>query len=205
MKKKILATALAMLLTAPLLLSGCSEQDPNAPDGYKLASNDNVEYHLFVPKDWIVDTAEDNLMTAARVSDVINTNISMIAYTNDTYEVKKDEKGNSISPVPEYWSDYKADLERIFDLDDEGKTTFALSEDLSGKTCLIGGNSESGKTATGYTYVYTGKIGGTELKYMQVIIFQKETFYLLTYTSVPSQYDEYVDEVEEILTYIELP
>ena len=40
---------------------------------------------------------------------------------------------------------------------------------------------------------------------MQVIIFQKETFYLFTYTSVPSQYDEYVDEVEEILTYIELP
>ena len=151
MKKKILATALAMLLTAPLLLSGCSEQDPNAPDGYKLASNDNVEYRLFVPSDWIVDTADDNLMTAARVNDVINTNISMIAYTNDTYEVKKDDKGNSISPVPEYWADYKADLECIFDKDKEGKTTFALNEDLSGKTCLIGGNSESGKTATGYT------------------------------------------------------
>ena len=206
MKKKILATALAMLLTAPLLLTSCTEQEPGAPDGYKLASNDKVEYSLFIPSDWIVDTAKDNTMTAARVNEMLNTNITMIAFDNDgTYEVKKDEKGNSVSPVPTYWKDYQKDLERIFDLDDEGKTTFALNKDLSGKSCLIGGNSSKGKTATGYTYVYTGKIGGSELKYMQVIIYQKETFYLFTYTSVPSQYDEYLDEVEEILTYIELP
>lgn len=206
MKNKILATALAMLLTAPLLFSSCGKQDPNAPDGYKLASNDCVEYNLFVPKDWIVDTAENNLMCTARVSDMISTNISMMAFTNDgTYEVKKDENGNGISPVPEYWNDYKTDLERIFDLDDEGKTTFRLLEDLSGKTVLIGSNSESGKTATGYSFVYTGRIGGTELKYMQVIIFQKDTFYLFTYTSIPSQYDQYTDEIEEILSYIELP
>ena len=205
MKKKIFAIAMAALLTLPLL-AGCSEQEPGAPDGYKRASNDKVEYSLFIPSDWLVDTAKDSTMTAARVSEVTNTNITMIAFDNDgTYEVKKDEKGNSISPVPDYWKDYQKDVERIFDLDEEGKTTFSLNKDLSGKSCLIGANSENRKTATGYTYVYTGKIGGTELKYMQVIIYQKETFYLFTYTSTPSQYDEYLDEVEEILTYIQLP
>lgn len=204
MKKKILTTALALLLSAPLLLTGCGEQDPNAPNGFKTASNDCVEYHLFVPDTWIVDTAEDSMMITARASDVVSTNISMIAYTNDQYEVKQDENGNDLSPVPEYWSDYQADLVKIFDSDEEGNTTFVLNEELSGKTRLIGADGE-GSSATGYTYVYTGVLGDTELKYMQVIIYQKETFYLFTYTSVPAQYDEYIDDVEDILSYIELP
>ncbi len=204
MKKKILATALAMLLAMPLL-AGCSEQDPNAPSGYQLASDDCVEYHLFVPNDWIVDTADNSMMSTARVSDVIAANISMIAFTNDSYEVKNDENGKLLSPVPDYWKDYQKDVEKIFDLDKEGKTTYKLSKDLSGKTTLIGANNQTGKTATGYTYVYTGTVGGKDLQYMQVIIYQKETFYLFTYTAAPSQYEEYAEEVEEILSYIELP
>lgn len=204
MNKKILATALALLLSAPLLLAGCGKQDPNAPSGFITASNDCVEYHLYVPDTWIVDTAEDSMMISARASDTVATNISMIAYTNDQYEVKKDEKGNSISPVPDYFADYKTDLEKIFDRDKEGNTTFKLNEDLSGKTRLVGGEGE-GSTATGYTYVYTGAVGGTELMYMQVIIYRKETFYLFTYTSVPGQYDQYIDDVEDILAHIEFP
>lgn len=205
MNKKILVTALALLVSAPLLFSGCSKQDPNAPSGFKTASNECVEYHLYVPDSWIVDTAADSMMISARASEMVSTNISMISYTNDQYEIKKDENGKDLSPVPDYWADYKADLERIFDSDEEGKSTFTLNEDLSGKSRLIGGKSENKKTATGYTYVYTGKLGGVELKYMQVIIYQKDTFYLFTYTSVPSQYDEYIDDVEEILSYVELP
>ncbi len=202
MKKMIFATALVMLLTAPF--GGCGKQDPNAPDGFKTASNDRVEYSLFVPDSWIVDTDEDSMMLSARADKAIATNISMIAYTNDRYEVKKDENGKDISPVPEYWNDYKKDLERIFDLDEEGNTTFKLNEDASGKTRIVGGE-DGGKTATGYTYVYSGTLGDTPLQYMQVIIYQKETFYLFTYTSIPEYYDRYVEDVEDILSYIRLP
>ena len=204
MKTKLLATALALLLTLPVL-SGCSEQDPNAPDGFKTASNDKMEYALFVPESWIVDTAEDSMMLSARASEYISTNISMISYTNEDYEVKTDENGKELSPVPEYWNDYKKDLEKLFDSDEEGKSTFVLNEDSSGKTTIIGSESLKKNTATGYTYVYSGTLGGVELQYMQVIIYQKNTFYLFTYTSIPDQYEEYLDEIEEILSYIELP
>lgn len=204
MKTKIFATALALLLTAPLVFGGCSKQDPNAPDGYKTASNDRVEYQLFVPNSWIVDTNEDSMMLSARVDELISTNVSMVAYTNDRYEVKTDESGKEISPVPEYWADYQKDLERIFDSDEEGNSTFKLNEDISGKTRLVG-NEGNGSPATGYTYAYTGTLGGVELQYMQVVIYRSETFYLFTYTSIPEQYEEYLEEVESILTYIELP
>ena len=178
MKIKFLATALALLLTLPVL-SGCSKQDPNAPSGFKTASNDKMDYALFVPESWIVDTDDASMMLSARASEYISTNISMIAYANEDYEVKTDEKGKEVSPVPEYWNDYKEDLVKIFDTDEEGKTTFVLNEDASGKTTIVG--KESGKkTATGYTYVYSGTLGGVELQYMQVIIYQKNTFYLFT-------------------------
>jgi hypothetical protein len=203
MKLKFLATALALLLTLPLV-SGCGKQDPNAPSGFQTASNDKMEYSLFVPNSWIVDTDDNSMMISARASEYISTNISMIAYANEEYEVKTDEKGKEISPVPEYWNDYKEDLVKIFDTDEEGKTTFVLNEDASGKTTIVGDESTK-KPATGYTYVYSGTLGGVTLQYMQVIIYQKNTFYLFTYTSIPDQYEKYMEDVEDILSYIELP
>ena len=191
MKLKFLATALALLLTLPLV-SGCGKQDPNAPSGFQTASNDKMEYSLFVPNSWIVDTDDNSMMISARASEYISTNISMIAYANEEYEVKTDEKGKEISPVPEYWNDYKEDLVKIFDTDEEGKTTFV-------------GDESTKKPATGYTYVYSGTLGGVTLQYMQVIIYQKNTFYLFTYTSIPDQYEKYMEDVEDILSYIELP
>ncbi len=204
MKKKLLTTALALLLTVPMILSGCGKQDPNAPTGFKTASNDRVAYTLFVPNSWIVDTDEDSMMMQARADEVVATNISMVAYGNDGYTVKVDDKGNPLSPVPDYWADYKADLIKIFDTDGEGKTTFVLNEDASGKSRLVGNNG-MGKAATGYTYVYSGKVGGVELQYMQVIIYRADTFYLFTYTSIPDRYETYLEDVEEILSYVILP
>ena len=128
----------------------------------------------------------------------------MIAYANEEYEVKQDENGKDISPVPEYWKDYEKDLVKIFDTDEEGKSTYVLKEDASGKTTIVGGEGLK-KPATGYTYVYSGTLGGVELQYMQVIIYQKNTFYLFTYTSIPDQYEKYLEDVEAILSYIELP
>lgn len=204
MKKTILATSLALLLTAPLLLGGCADDDSNAPDGYQTASNERVQYHLYVPNDWVVDTDDDSMMASARVSDYQSTNLTMMAYTNEDYEVTTDEAGNQVSPVPAYWADYQTGLSRLFDADAEGNSTFRLNEDASGKSTLVG-NMGYGSPATGYTYVYTGTMGGVELQYMQVIIYQKDTFYIVTYTSTPDQYENYVEEVNEILSYIELP
>ena len=205
MKKKLLATSLALLLTLPMFtLTACGESDPNAPSGYVTASNDKVEYTLFVPKNWVVDTTENSMMTTARVSDQDTSNISMVAYTNETYEVKTDENGKQISPVPEYWADYKESLISLFDKDSEGKSTFVLNEDASGKTMMVG-NEGLGSPATGYSYSYTATLGEVELQYLQVIIYRKNTFYIFTYTSTPDLYANSIDDVEGILSYVILP
>lgn len=205
MKKKLLATSLALLLTLPMFtLTACGDSDPNAPDGYITASNDKVEYSLFVPNTWVVDTTEDSMMTTARVSAQETSNISMVAYTNETYEVKTDENGKQISPVPEYWDDYKESLIALFDKDADGKSTFVLNEDASGKSMLVGNNGE-GSPATGYSYSYTATLGEVELQYLQVIIYRKNTFYIFTYTSTPDRYENAIEDVEGILSYLILP
>lgn len=196
MKKRILLPISAALLAA-LMLVGCSKQDPNAPDGYQIASNDKVDYTLFVPNDWTVDTDSDSLMTAARASEQESANITMMEYDNSEYAIETAEDGKIVSPVPTYWEDKLDDLKKLFDVDEEGNSTFKLE---SSETSLIG----SSKLAA-YTYIYTGTIDGLELKYMQVIAYRggdKDSFCFFTYTAPASRYDEYVDDVKGILENI---
>lgn len=195
MKKTILLPLSAALL-ATLMLVGCAKQDPNAPDGYQVASNDKVAYTLFVPNDWTVDTDSGSMMTAARASEQESANITMMEYDNSEYAIEHSEDGKLISPVPTYWEDKLDDLTKLFDKDEEGNSTFKLE---SSETSLIG----SSKLAA-YTYIYTGKIDGIELKYMQVIAYRegKDCFCFFTYTAPASRYDEYVEDVKGILENI---
>ena len=207
MKKKLLATSLALLLTLPMFtLTACGKSDPNAPDGYVTASNDKMTFSLFVPKKWVVDTAEDSMMVTARVSDQERTNISMVAYQNDSdkYQVKTDENGKKTSPIPEYWADYEKSIQAIFDLDENGKSTYQLNKDISGKKMEVGKLS-TGKPATAYSYSYTGTVGGVELQYLQVIIYRNDTFYTFTYTSTPDRYENFMEDVNGILDYVIIP
>lgn len=202
MKRSLLVSIFALLLSAVMLI-GCSKQDPNAPDGYKTASNDNVDYTLFVPEDWVVDTDEKDIVISARVSEQDRSNITMMSYdVTDDYIGKTDDEGNEISPVTLYWADYTDELAKTFDNDDEGNSTFKLETDGSNSHFM--GKDADGKDVPAYTYVYTGKIGGVELKFMQVISYDKTmgTFYFLTFTAPADRYDAHIETVEELLTHI---
>ena len=186
MKKNIkvltLTVCLILLVTA---LSGCSKQDPNAPSGYKTASNETVDYYLYVPQDWVVDTVDGSQLTAARVSEYDQSNISMMAYVDD---------GGEFSSVDEYFESYKSTLSSVFDktAGENGgeKSSFEL---VSDESCLMGG-------AAANKYVYTATLGGVELKYMQVIALRGHTFYIFTYTAYAGSYDE--DPVNGIIDNI---
>lgn len=195
MMKKILLPLLSLALSA-LMLVGCSEQDPNAPEGYKTASNDKVDYSLFVPENWVVDTEADSLITAAHVSEYEATNITMMSYDNDRYAAETNADGEEVSPVVRYWADNLDSLTKLFDVDEEGNTTFSLVSD--GQTALMGKTAD-GTNVPAYSYVYTGKIGGMELKYMQVIACRQNTFYFFTYTAAAERYDEFIDQVNDLL------
>lgn len=199
MKKSPLLSLAALLLSGLMLLSGCAEQDPNAPDGYKTASNDNVDYTLFVPENWIVDTADNSLVTSAHVSEYEGANITMMVYDNSGYAAETTAEGEEVSPVVRYWTDNLDALSDLFDNDAEGNSTFKLESD--GTTALMGKTAD-GANVPAFSYVYTGTIGGVELKYMQVIASHKNCFYFFTYTAAAERYDEYIDAVNKLLEYI---
>lgn len=197
--KKTLFLPFAALLLSILMLGGCSKQDPNAPDGYQIASNDKVDYTLFVPNDWVVDTDANSMVTSAHISEYEGANITMMVYDNESYPAETTADGEEISPVVRYWADNQESLAKLFDLDAEGNSTFKLESD--GKTTLMG-KTAKGANVPAYTYVYTGTIGGVELKYMQVIACHNDSFYFFTYTAAAERYDEFVDAVNELLTYV---
>lgn len=199
MMKRSLFVSMTALLLAMLMLVGCSKQDPNAPDGYQVASNDKVSYTLFVPNDWVVDTEENSLVMSARVSAQESANISMMSYDNSSYPAETTAEGEEVSPVTRYWADNLDALSKLFDNDAEGNSTFKLETD--GKTTLMG-KTAAGKNVPAYAYVYTGTLGGVELKYMQVIACHKDVFYFLTFTASTTVYDQHIEKVEELLTYI---
>ena len=176
MKKNIKVPILTLcLILLAAALAGCSKQDPDAPNGYKTASNETVDYYLYVPEDWVVDTVDGSQLTAARVSEYNQSNISMMAYVDDAGE---------FASVDEYFENYKSTLSSVFDktTGENGgeKSSFEL---VSNESCLMGG-------AAANKYVYTAALGGVDLKYMQVIALRSHTFYIFTYTAYAGSYDD---------------
>lgn len=192
--KKILIFALSMLI-----LTGCSSGEEGAPDGMKTASPKEVNYILYVPEDWKVDTADGSILTSAHVEDGDNSNITMMTYTNDTYVIGEDD--GELAVIDAYWADYEKDLVNVFDRDDEGNSSYELL--TVGKT-----DEETGKKeADGeeYTldgapcriYRYKGNIAEIPLQFMQVISYRDGDFYIFTYTAT-TQNDRYTRNEEDV-------
>gem|GEM_PF-396857 len=184
--KRAAAAIGAIVIAAGMAVSmaACAESDPDAPNGYKRASNDTVDYYLYVPESWVIDTVEGSQLTSARVSEIDSSNISMMAFTDSDMEY---------ATIEDYWEYYKASVQNVFDVTvneyGESSTSFELinaatsEEEQDGDTYVMGG-------AAARKYVYTATLGGVELKYMQMIALREHTFYILTYTAHASSYDE---------------
>lgn len=178
MKKRL--SAVLIFLSSLMILTGCGSGsgEDGAPDGMKTASPREVDYVLYVPEDWKVDTAEGSILTAAHVEDGDNSNITMMTYTND----------GDLTSISEYWENYQKNLPGIFDSDSEGNSTYKLTTDgeeayLDGEVCNI--------------YRYEGLIAGIPLRYMQVITYHNGDFYLFTYTAT-TENDRYGRNEEDV-------
>ena len=106
-------------------------------------------------------------------------NISMMAFDLD---------GENITMTPdEYWADYKEDFTNTFsDIAFEGEGEATLVDKIAAKK-----------------YVYTATVTGIQYKFMQVVTITNGTVYIFTYTSTPANYDTHLEEVNDILSYIE--
>lgn len=182
--KKLLSASL-LILASLMILTGCGSGEEGAPDGMKTASPKDVDYVLYVPEEWQVDTAEGSILTSAHVQDGDNSNITMMTYTNDDGQ----------TDISAYWDNYEKSLAGIFDLDAEGNTTFQLVKPVGEEGTLAPIGEEDQKFEESelggercQIYRYLGVIGGSSddpipLYFMQVITYHNGDFYIFTYTA----------------------
>lgn len=190
LKMKKLISIIAMLLCSAMLFCGCQgEQDPNAPEGYKVASSDAADYVLCVPEEWIVETS--TLYTSAYFSRGADaTSISVTAFGADI-------QGQTVEG---WWEGYSEEFAATFSSFEVVSEEDAALDGIDGKkytfTATIG-KSESSETAA------EGETAAAEAKQYNFICHAvvKDTYvYYLLYTSTPEYYEEHIDELNEVIT-----
>ena len=84
MTKKIIAILLALLFC--LSFAGCSDKDPDAPDGMKSATLDGEPFVLYVPESWTLNTVSG--ISGAYYSPVDGLSVSARYTTNSSDKVE---------------------------------------------------------------------------------------------------------------------
>ncbi len=151
-----------------------SMEEGQAPEGMKLASNDEVAYILYVPSDWVINR-EERIFSAYVESD--RSSVSVIPYMPDT-----------TMSIDDLWEMNKQAM-----IDTAGADGFGEIE--VDNACVV-----SGKLCHAYRYFYT--VNGQRYDYLQVILVHGDRFYCITYTALPEYYYEHTDEFEQILANI---
>ncbi len=146
------------------------DENAEAPEGMKLASNDDVAYRFYVPADWTV-TRDEQIFSAYVESD--RANVSVVPYSPET-------DGMSVAEF------YTMCAEMMGSAAGEG------FEELSHEETTLGG-----RNATAYRYNFT--VGGTQYSYLQVIAVYRSMVYSVTYTARPEHFDSHMEDVEAIL------
>ena len=156
----------------------CEKSDPNGeeitdkktPDGMKIASADQLEYRLYVPKNWICDPASGR--SEAYYPESQKSNISVSSYSPE----------ESIS-VQEYFEKCEKDY----------KLSLPEYERLSEKERTVAERKA-------YSYTYRCVVEGVEFRIMQTVFTYNEIIYSITYTALDDTFDTHIEDVEAMLS-----
>ena len=170
MKKTLIP---AMLIALTTFIVSCGGDSADAPMGYKEISDEALNYHFYVPDEWITDISTG--MTSAYFDGRDPSNVSITAFELDD---------TSINSVDAYWELNEADLRLI--LPD--------MEYVDTADCTLGGSPAK-------QYIYTASMSGTEYKFMQVVTIRSNEVYILTYTATAEKYDSHIEDVISMVDY----
>lgn len=146
------------------------EKDKKTPEGMKIASGDNVEYRLYVPEKWIVNSK--NAIAGAYYSDDDRSNVSLTSY----------------SPT------------QSTGLDDYVKSCEEAYEKIYNSFTLVSSETDKKlgeRTARDNTYSF--ELDGKQYMQRQVICIYSDNIYSLVYTSSPEKFDLHREDVEKII------
>lgn len=156
----------------------CEKTDPNGeeivdkktPDGMKIASADQLEYRLYVPKTWICDPASGR--SEATYPESQKSNISVSSFSPE----------KSIS-VQDYFEKCEKDY----------KISLPEYERLSEKERTVADRKA-------YSYTYRCVVEGMEFRIMQTVFTYNEILYSITYTALADTFDSHLEDVEAMLS-----
>ena len=162
----------------PMTYSKELDENAEAPEGMKLASNGDVAYLFYVPADWEINLDEEIFSAYVR-SDPSNANSKIIA---------------SVSIVPYMPSGEGMSIEEYCSMSAEMLTKTGTYTALpeSDTVCELGG-----RTAMKLEYTYA--LGEHTYRYLQLVTAYKGMLYSLTYTSTEENYATYLDDVNQII------
>ncbi|MGI6167589.1 MAG: hypothetical protein ACOYIA_05585 [Eubacteriales bacterium] len=170
--KKAAFALLALIFC--LTLAACSGDDVKVPEGYKLASGEDVVYRFFVPTQWSVGTGTDYPMAYYSFDDR-----SMVLVT--TYVPEE-----GLDTISSFW-DYT---------DQKYKEKYGDYESIEKSETTLGGRDA-------LRCVFTATIGEGQYKVMHIITTYKNYFYVLTYMSLPENFDSHLEEVNGMIGVFE--
>ena len=144
--------------------------DSKTPEGMEIASANQIEYRLFVPKTWICDA--ESGMSEAYYPESGKSNVTVTSYT-----------------LPESMSlqEYFEQCEVEYQINLPG---YERADEPTERTV-------SGRPA--YTYTYRTEVDGIEFRVSQTLFGYNEMIYSFTYTALAENYDLHTDDVEAML------
>ncbi len=143
--------------------------DKKTPEGMKIASNNDIEYRLYVPTSWICDSESNT--SVAYVDESGRPNVTVTAYIPD-----------GVMSAEEYVEYCKEKYE----------------DSISGYAFIGTTDTQvAGKDAISYSY--SAEYGGVRFTVMQTVLVYNDRVYSVTYTAPEDRFDSHTDDVEKIL------
>ena len=146
----------------------------DAPQGMKLASSKERPYILFAPEAWSVDNSGQ--ITNVYTSDKSNLTVQFIMPAEKEHLVET------------YWKSCMQKYQNVLTEFAEGESKLETVSGIEG--CMVG--------------TFSGKSGGVEYRFKQVIILKGEIYYVITYTATAENYDAHISDVNKMIEHFKV-
>ena len=168
---------MALLSVFAVVFCGCTSKqtDPDAPDGFKIASSEEADYIFYVPESWDVETSSLYTSAYLEVSGV-KSSLSVTAYGMQFTD----------QTVEDWWSTYTEQFTEAFD------NFEVVKEDA----VTMGG-------VEGKKYEYTATLAEGQYSFLCAAVVKNQYVYYMLYTATPENYSANLTDVESAISYFE--